>query len=523
MTTSPDPRLAQFSLPENWDDTQSRDTPINLDPAGLRVVVAGLGVSGWAAADVLAQRGAHVVAVDRSTSKRTQQFATLLGALGGTPLIGDEAVDEVPDVDGHPAELVVTSPGWSPTSPLLADAARRGIPIWGDVELAWRLRGPDAPPWICLTGTNGKTTTVNMLTAMLKADGLNAVAVGNVGVPVLDAIVSPEKFDVLAVELSSFQLHWSQSIAPVASACLNFADDHLDWHGGVQGYRDAKARVYENTQKACVYNAADARTEAMVREADVVEGARAIGFTLGIPGPSQLGVVEDVLCDRAFAEDRKNSAIELMKLEDVAELTGGALVPHNVTNVLAAAALARAYGVSAKAIGDGVRQFSPDAHRMETIRTAESIRWVDDSKATNAHAAAASLASFENVVWIVGGLTKGADMTTLVAGAAEKLRAAIVIGADREPVLDALRRHAPDVPVYEVDCADTRSTDSKTRTDGGYKLMTDVVAKAREVAESGDVVLLAPACASMDQFANYGARGEAFGRAVREQVPLEEG
>ena len=194
-------------------------------------------------------------------------------------------------------DLVVTSPGWKPTAPLLAQAAERGIPVWGEVELAWRLRDPDAPaPWLAVTGTNGKTTTVQMLQSILTAAGLRAVAVGNVGLPIVEAVMDPEPYDVLAVELSSFQLHYTRSMAAESAVVLNIAEDHLDWYDdepgvgtdpgartGMEVYAADKARVYDGVQRACVYNLADPATEDMVREADVGEGARAVGFTLGMP------------------------------------------------------------------------------------------------------------------------------------------------------------------------------------------------------------------------------------------------
>jgi hypothetical protein len=167
--------------------------------------------------------------------------------------------------------------------------------VWGEVELAWRMRAKNgAAPWLTVTGTNGKTTTVNMLASILRAAGLRATSAGNVGTPILEAVLHPQPFDVIAVELSSFQLHWQRSVSPVASACLNVAPDHLDWHGSFEEYLRAKGRVYQHTHIACVYNVADPLTEQLVMEAEVVEGCRAIGFTLGVPATSMLGLVDDV-------------------------------------------------------------------------------------------------------------------------------------------------------------------------------------------------------------------------------------
>jgi UDP-N-acetylmuramoylalanine--D-glutamate ligase len=489
--------------------------------AGLRVVVTGVGVSGFAAADALVERGARVVLLDGRDGPREQERGKVLDVLGVDVRLGEEHTRSLPDVGGAPPDVVVTSPGWRPDQPVLAAAAAAGLPVWGEVELAWRMRpAVGAAPWLTVTGTNGKTTTVSMLGSMLRAAGRRAVEAGNIGTPLLEAVLHPEPPEVVAVELSSFQLHWSESLQPLAAACLNVAPDHLDWHGGLAGYTADKGRVYRNAEVACVYNVADPVTEDLVREADVVEGCRAIGFTLGIPGLSMLGVVEDVLCDRAFVEERATSAAELGTLDDVRQAGGGTLAPHNVANALAAAALARAYGVPPAAVRDGLRGHAPHAHRIAQVAEAGGVAWVDDSKATNPHAAAASLAAFENVVWIAGGLAKGATFDDLLAAHGRRLRAAVLLGRDRELIADALSRHAPDVPVVEVALPETgrvsgQDAGSGGAPDAGRLAMAEAVARAAALARPGDTVLLAPACASMDMFRDYGARGDAFADAVR--------
>jgi len=478
-------------------------TDRDADWAGLRVLVAGLGVSGFAAADALLERGAVVTVVDGvepADGSLMAERARILDILGAPLVFGPGAVAALPDPVTS-LDLVVTSPGWRPDQPLLAAAAAAGIPVWGEVELAWRLRPREgAAPWLTVTGTNGKTTTVQMLASILRAAGLRACSAGNVGTPVLEAVMDPEPYDVIAVELSSFQLHWSHSLAPRASACLNIAPDHVDWHGSLDEYAAAKGKVYANTEIACVYNVQDERTRRLVEEAEVQDGCRAVGFTLGIPGLSELGVVDDVLADRAFVEQRRTAAAELATFED---LRGDAPspAPHLVANALAAAALARAHGVPAGAVRAGLRAFVPEPHRIAEVGTVDGIRWVDDSKATNPHAARASLAAYEHVVWVAGGLLKGADVEDLVAGAAEQLRGVVLIGRDRAAIAQALARHAPDVPVVDVERTDTGAMDL-------------VVREARALAHEGDVVLLAPAAASMDMFADYGARGDAFVAAV---------
>ncbi|MFG2529498.1 UDP-N-acetylmuramoyl-L-alanine--D-glutamate ligase [Streptomyces sp. NPDC048516] len=467
------------------------------DFAGRHITVAGLGVSGVPAARALAGLGARVTVVNSSDGERERAQAAELEELGATVRLGDG--DTLPEG----TELVVTTPGWKPASPLFAAAGKAGVEVWGDVELAWRLRGPDAAPWLAVTGTNGKTTTVRMLASILEAAGLRTAAVGNIGVPLVDVVLGEGQpdgasYDVLAVELSSYQLHWAPSVRAHSAAVLNLAPDHLDWHGSMAAYAADKGRIYEGNTVACVYNAADPATEELVRAADVEEGCRAIGFTLGTPGPSQVGVVEGILVDRAFVENRQQQAQELAEVSDVTPAA-----PHNIANALAAAALARAFGVAPAAVRDGLRAFHPDAHRIQHVAELGGIAYVDDSKATNTHAAEASLAAYEHIVWIAGGLAKGATFDELVQKSAARLRGVVLVGADRALIREALARHAPDVPVVDLD-----------RTDTGA--MSEAVREAARLAEPGDTVLLAPACASMDMFVNYNKRGEAFADAVGE-------
>jgi UDP-N-acetylmuramoylalanine--D-glutamate ligase len=471
-------------------------TATRVELAGRHVTVAGLGVSGVPAAIVLRDLGAHVTVVNDGDDERARAQAAELEALGIRVRLGDGAT--LPEG----TELIVTTPGWRPDKPLFAAAAEAGVPIWGDVELAWRLRdtpsGRAPAPWLAVTGTNGKTTTVQMLASILRAAGLRTAAVGNIGVSLLDVVLGDEPYDVLAVELSSYQLHWAPSIRAHSAVVLNLAPDHLDWHGSMEAYAADKGRIYEGNQVACVYNVADPATEALVREADVEEGARAIGFTLGSPRPSEFGVVDGILLDRAFVEDRQKNAQELAEVSDI-----NPPAPHNIANALAAAALARAFGVPPAAVRDGLRAFTPDAHRIAHVATVNDVAYVDDSKATNTHAAEASLAAYEPIVWIAGGLAKGATFDDLVTGAAKRLRGVVLIGADRGLIREALARHAPEVPVVDLD-----------RTDTGA--MAAAVAAAAGLAHPGDTVLLAPACASMDMFANYNVRGDAFAQAVRD-------
>ena len=444
------------------------------DYTGLPVVVTGAGSSGTAAARVLRDLGARVTVLDASE----QALAALAddGFATGTTLPVDVA-------------QVVTSPGWRPDAPLLLEAARRGLEVIGEVELAWRLRGDAPAPWLALTGTNGKTTTVKMLEAVLRADGRRAIAAGNVGLPLLEAVLAPEPYDVLAVELSSFQLHWSSTLRPHTGAVLNVADDHTDWHGSFQAYAADKAKVLD--ADTSVGNADDEVSRTLLDRAR----GRQVGFTLTAPRSGQVGVVQDLLVDRAFP-DVPGEATELASVSDLT-VPG----PHNVANALAAAVLARSYGVGAGSVRQGLAQFTPEPHRNALVRVVDGVGWVDDSKATNPHAAAAALAAYPSVVWVAGGLLKGADVDDLVRRAVPRLRAVVLLGTDRAVLVDALSRHAPDVPVVEVARLDTGA-------------MPEVVAAARSLARPGDTVLLAPAAASMDCFRDYQERGDLFAAEV---------
>lgn len=483
-------------------------TSWHADWSGLRVVVLGLGVTGFSVADTLIELGADVLVVASSASaERTE----MLSVIGGRLVLQEDDSILPREVENFEPELVIVSPGYRPDHVIVDWAGAHGTPIWGDIELAWRLRDKVGEPaeWIAVTGTNGKTTTVQLTTHLLQTAGLRAASVGNIGIPVLDAMRYPAGFDVLVVELSSFQLHWIRrdgpgALAPLASVCLNVADDHLDWHGSRDAYRDAKATVYANTRVACVYNRADEATREMVEEAEVQEGCRAIGFGLDVPGPSDFGIVTDIVVDRAFLDDRHKSALELTTHGELEAVGLGS--PHMVANVLAASALARAAGVAPEAVRDGIASFRVDHHRTETIALADDVLWVDDSKATNPHATDAALRSFASVIWIVGGLLKGVDISPLVTEHAARLKAVVVIGANRQPVVEAFGRHAPHVPLFEVVAAET---------DG---VMPEAVRLAAAVAGKGDVVLLAPAAASMDQFTDYADRGTRFAGAVREHL-----
>ncbi len=472
------------------------------DLPGRPVVVAGLGITGQSVSSLLVSHGASVTAVDSRDDAERRDIADALAARGVAVRLGPEQLGAGASVPPGTA-LVVTSPGLRPDTPLLATAAAAGVEVIGDVELAWRLRpllpGGGRQEWLAITGTNGKTTTVRMLAAMLAAAGHRSVAAGNVGTPILDVVTDPEPYPVVAVELSSFQLHWSATIRPLAAAVLNLAAHHLDWHDDIESYAAAKAKIYAPGTIA-IYNAQDPATLAMASAA-ASRAARLVGFRLGRPGAGELGVADDWLVDCAFGAGAPGD-LEPARLAPVSAVHPAA--PHNVADALAAAALARAYGDQAGSITAGLARFVPEPHRITLVTEIDGVAFVDDSKASNPAAAAASLASFPSVVWVAGGLFRGSDddLNGIVAAAGPRLRAAVLIGTDRARFARALARHAPNVPVTEL-----------TGTDTG--VMEQAVAQAAAAARRGDTVLLAPAAQSWDMFRDYPARGDAFAAAAR--------
>ncbi|HUC23394.1 MAG TPA: UDP-N-acetylmuramoyl-L-alanine--D-glutamate ligase [Streptosporangiaceae bacterium] len=488
------------------------------DLAGRSVVVAGVGITGQSVSSLLTSQGARVTALDSRDDAERRDIADRLAKEGVAVRLGPQQLG--PDATVPPGTaLVVTSPGLRPDTPLLASAVAAGIEVIGDVELAWRLRpglpGGGRQQWLAITGTNGKTTTVRMLAAMLAAAGHRSIAAGNVGTPILDVVTDPEPYPVVAVELSSFQLYWSATIRPLAAAVLNLAAHHLDWHDDIESYAAAKARIFAPGTIA-IYNAEDPATVSMAAAAARREpaadpndetGARAgaarlVGFRLGQPGPGELGVADGWLVDGAFIGGAIGERTEPVRLAPVSAVQPAA--PHNVADALAAAALARAYGDQPASITAGLAAFVPEPHRITLVTEIDGVAFVDDSKASNPAAAAASLASFPSVVWVAGGLFRGSDddLEGIVATAAPRLRAAFLIGTDRARFAKALARHAPNVPVTELSATDTG-------------VMDQVVAQAAAAARRGDTVLLAPAAQSWDMFRDYPARGNAFAAAVR--------
>ena len=453
--------------------------------ADQRFLILGAGVTGSAVANSLRSRGGLVTITDDNAQDALRPETINLANF----------------------DAVVISPGWRQDHPLVAQVLSSNLHILNEIDLAWQIRCELAPQqkWLALTGTNGKTTTVEMVAKILQTAGLKAVACGNVGDTVIEAVDRKNAFDYLVLELSSFQLHWAKQAQFVSAAILNIADDHLDWHGTFDAYADAKFSILDRADIA-ILNADD---EQVVLRANRFTG-RKVFFSLDTPAPGEIGVVEELLVDRAFVADPLEAAM-ICELKDITPT-----VPHNVSNALAAAALARTVDVSHEHIQKALQEFKPGRHRIETVYESNSISWINDSKATNPHAASASLMSHLSVVWIAGGLAKGAEMSSLVQRCKGRIKAAILIGADRQLIEDALQEHAPDIPRILLDApADyARGGDSNA-------LMEAVVSQAAKLVAPGDTVLMAPACASMDQFISYADRGDRFAAAVRKVVAHE--
>jgi UDP-N-acetylmuramoylalanine--D-glutamate ligase len=403
-----------------------------------RALVIGLARSGQAAALALARRGVATVAADRSPSVDP-------GRLAGAGVEVRLGTEEESLLEG--VELVVKSPGVPGESPLVADARRRTIPVWSEVELGYRLL-PAGTRLIGVTGTNGKTTTTELLGAILRADDRPTEVAGNVGRPLTDAAEEAGLDSWVVCELSSFQLEDVDSLACDVAVLLNLEPDHLDRHGSFEAYRDAKLRIFERAHAKVVPRGF---------------GIEGIEFSADDPLPAE------------------------------------PLIPgrHNRENAAAATAAARAAGVPDKAIAEALRTFPGVPHRLELVRELHGVRWINDSKATNTAAARRGVAAYDAPLHLIlGGSLKGEDFGPFARDLPGNVASIHLIGeatAELATALDAAGR--------AYDSAGDLAT---------------AVAHASAVAQPGDVVLLSPACASYDQFANFEERGDTFRRLVEE-------
>jgi UDP-N-acetylmuramoylalanine--D-glutamate ligase len=452
-----------------------------------RIVIAGAGVTGLPVARALQSRGAAVFfADDRITS------------------VDGFTVNTPEKIKGEDFDALLVSPGWREDHPLIRLARSEGKAILNEVDLAWALKNEINPgqKWLALTGTNGKTTTVEMVAHIFTTAKVNGIACGNVGRTVIESVLSPEKYDVLILELSSFQLHWLEDAEFTSAALLNIADDHIDWHGSFDAYAQAKVSILDK----CVTGILNADDGEVVSRTAHWRG-RKIFYSLDTPAPGEIGIVEELLVDRAFVADVQEAKV-------FAELTEIIpTVPHQISNALAAAGLASTIGISHDDIRAALSTFKSGAHRIEKVGVSNEVTWIDDSKATNPHAAEASILANLSVIWIAGGLAKGAQMESLVERTSPRLKAAILIGADRDLIAAEIRKFKPELPVFLIDTPAHYQQGSASN-----EFMESIVAKAQELAAPGDSVLLAPACASMDQFLSYADRGDRFQQAVKKVV-----
>ncbi|MEO8477043.1 MAG: UDP-N-acetylmuramoyl-L-alanine--D-glutamate ligase [Actinomycetota bacterium] len=434
---------------------------------GEHVVVVGAGVAGVATAEVLVAQGARVTVSEERTDDMLGEASARLRELGVHLRAGGHEPGHLED-----ATLVVTGPGVAERAPILGWARSRGLPVWGEMELGARLC--DAP-YVGVTGTNGKTTTTGMIAACLRAGGLDAVACGNIGRPFPTTAV--EVHDVLVVECSSFQLQMQTSFHPKVSVLLNLAPDHLDWHGSFAAYVAAKAKIF----------ARQGRGDVHVGNRDDTEAARvssrapcAIEWTrTGPPAPGEFGYDGD----------------ELIRADDPAMRFGSidASRPGYRADAAAAAAASIAFGVTDEAVRNGLASFTPPRHRGEVVAEMGGVRFIDNSKATNVHAALAAIDGVDDAVLIAGGDAKGVDLLPLRTRAG-RLRGVVAIGRAAPELLRVFEGLLP------IEIAPT---------------IEDAVATAAFMALPTGVVLLAPACASWDQFSGYGERGERFKAAAR--------
>ncbi len=463
-------------------DVDATDDRPDIEFADVRrALVVGLGASGRAAAAALAGAGVRVLAVDDNPA------ADGAGLPEGVEVrAGRSGTTEASEVD-----LVVPSPGVPAHAPVMLAARQAGVPVFSEPELAWRLFPRRI---VAVTGTNGKTSTTELTTAMLRAAGHDAIACGNIGTPLVVAAAAAAPDATLVVELSSFQLEHTHRLRAEVGLLLNLADDHLDWHGSRQAYAAAKARMWQAQQDQdwALVNADDAAALAIAGKA--AHARLAVFSGSHLPGKDADGATCGVEVGVGVHDGKLVSTIPsgrgtILSLRDLS-----VSAPHHHANVAAAAGAAILVGAPHEAIAAAAGAYRPGRHRMEVVASAHGVTWIDDSKATNPHAAAAALDGVRSAVWIAGGLAKGVDLAPLAAHLG-RVRKALLIG-----------EAAPDLAEL---CASV-GVDAEI-----CPSIEDACEQAARSARPGDSVLLAPACASFDQFRDYADRGQRFAAAAR--------
>ena len=446
-----------------------------IELTGKKVLVVGLARTGIATALFCAERGARVTATEERPEAELSEAAAKLRAAGVTLELGGHRPETFAEQD-----LIVPSPGVSPMMPPLAAARAIGVPVWSEIELAWRfLRGRV----ICITGSNGKTTTTSLVGHILETAGLPVQVAGNIGTPLISRVDISSDASFTVVEASSFQLELISALRPDIGVLLNVTADHLDRHGSLEAYAGAKARMFENQTEndAAVINADD---------------AVAAQYAPGVPRVFWFSRLKRVASGCYLRGDEivfRCDGAESVLLERKSIGLRGA---HNIENVLAAAAAARLAGVEPAAIAEAVRTFAGVEHRIEYVATISGVEYFNDSKATNVDATLKALDAFSgNVLVILGGKDKGGDFRILRRALRSHARLALLIGSAADKIDAELAGAIP------VERAGT---------------LARAVEIASRRARPGDTVLLAPACASFDQFDNYEHRGRVFKQLVRE-------
>jgi UDP-N-acetylmuramoylalanine--D-glutamate ligase len=436
--------------------------------AKQRILIVGLGQSGISAARYLAQQGARLTLTDSRAAPAG--FDELRKRVPGEYHLGGFAAPE----PWSQFSFAVVSPGVALDDPFVERLRAAGVELLGDIELFARAA---QAPVIGITGSNGKSTVTTLVGEMAGAAGLNAGVGGNLGTPALDLLDPARQLYVL--ELSSFQLETTDSLQCVSSTILNISPDHLDRHGSLDGYIAAKARVYNGAQTA-VTNRDDRATHT-----DAHRARRIVSFGLDAPMAGHWGLVE-----HAGEHWLAHGAERLLPIGEL-KIQG----LHNAANALAALALAQAAGIPRPGQLNALRRFKGLPHRCEWVAESDGITWINDSKGTNVGATLAALQGLSGpLLWLGGGQGKGQSFTALRTPLRDKARAAILFGADAAQIEQDLSRAVPVVRVPDLSAA---------------------VAEARKLAQTGDRVLLSPACASLDQFKNYEERGQRFRQLVQ--------
>lgn len=447
-------------------------------PAIERALVIGTGASARSAVRLLRAVGVPVLVVD----ERDAGVPAELLAEPGVEVVVGRAAHELFTAG---IELVVPSPGVPEHAPVLRAAASAGVPVWSEPELALRCHPRRL---LAVTGTNGKTSTTELLTAMLRADGRDARACGNIG-PALGDVAAASPMDAwLVAELSSFQLRFTEQLAPDVAVIVNLAPDHLDWHGDLAAYTAAKARIFaaQGPQQWAVANLDDPLTLTL---RDAAPAARPAAFSATQPVAMGVGRADGVL-----TAELPGVSVPLLACDELSP-PGVGVPPHRVANVAAAATVALLAGAAPSAVRDAALAWAPGQHRFEVVAVdPRGVRFVNDSKATNPHAAQAALAAAGPGVWIAGGLAKGLDLGVL-ADALGQVHDAVLIGTAAEELATVCA--LAQVTVHRADD------------------LPSAVARAAGLAAPGETVLLAPACASFDQFDSYEQRGQVFTTAAR--------